>query len=91
MAMLAITDHISKPLNLGLISLGIIVTAILWRIFYMQKLHPLAKFHGPWYATSSSIVSALISALRKEPQWISHLEKKYGSKTFPKAHVTTKS
>lgn len=89
MAALAVTDHFSKILHLGLALVGIIFTAILWRIFYMQKLHPLAKFHGPWYATSFSVFGATISALRKEPQWIVHLEKKYGSKAFSKTHVTT--
>lgn len=89
--MSTITDHFSKLLNLGLTLFGIIFTAILWRIFYMQKLHPLAKFHGPWYATSFSIVGAMISAVRKEPQWLAHLEKKYGSKTFLKVPVGIKS
>lgn len=45
----------------------------------MQKLHPLAKFHGPWYATSFSFVGAMISIFRKEPEWIAHLEKVYGT------------
>lgn len=88
MAILGITEHVGQPLNIGLTLFGIIFGAILWRIFYMQTLHPLAKFRGPWYASSFSIVSAMISALRKEPQWISHLEKKYGSKVASKARVT---
>ncbi|KAJ6193468.1 cytochrome P450 monooxygenase-like protein [Bipolaris maydis] len=79
MAILALTEFAGKPLNLGLLSLGILFTGLLWRIFYMQKLHPLAKFHGPWYATSFSIVGAMISVLRKEPEWIAHLEKVYGT------------
>ncbi|EOA80982.1 uncharacterized protein SETTUDRAFT_124398 [Exserohilum turcica Et28A] len=45
----------------------------------MQKLHPLSKFPGPWYASSFSIVSAIVSVLRKEPQWLMYLEKKYGT------------
>lgn len=90
MAMLALAEFAGNPLNLGLLSLGIMVTATLWRIFYMQKLHPLSKFHGPWYATSFSIVGAMISILRKEPEWIAHLEKVYGSKVTPRSHTVTK-
>lgn len=88
--MLALTEFAGKPLNLGLLSLGILFTSILWRIFYMQKLHPLAKFHGPWYATSFSFVGAMISIFRKEPEWIAHLEKVYGSKATPRSHMVTK-
>lgn len=86
MAVLDTTNLAAKAVNLGLISLAVSFIAILWRIFYMQKLHPLSKFPGPWYASSFSIVSAIVSVLRKEPQWLMYLEKKYGSKSSPKAH-----
>jgi hypothetical protein len=51
------------------------------RLFYNLNLHPLAKFHGPWYAASTSLPLALISVLKIEPQWLQGLIKKYGSKS----------
>jgi hypothetical protein len=59
--------------------LTIIVVALLSRILYMQTLHPLSKFPGPWYATSFSIVGAIISVKQKEPEFFAYLVKKYGS------------
>lgn len=50
------------------------------RAYYNLYRHPLAKFPGPWYAASTSLVVALISVLRVEPQWLYGLAKKYGSK-----------
>jgi hypothetical protein len=55
-------------------------TAIIGRIFYMQRLHPLSKFPGPWYATSFSIVGAMISLKQREPEFFMYLLRKYGSK-----------
>jgi hypothetical protein len=86
----ATMDFVGKPVNIGLVALGILVTAILGRIFYMQKLHPLAKFHGPWYATSFSIVSAVVSMVGKEPEWLTYLEKQYGCKATFRSLMTTK-
>jgi hypothetical protein len=57
----------------------IIFTALLSRILYMQKLHPLAGFPGPWYATSFSVVGAVISVKQREPEFLMSLVKKYGS------------
>ena len=51
----------------------------LW-LLYNRYLHPLAKFPGPWYATSTSLSVAIISVLKIEPQWLQGLVKKYGSK-----------
>ncbi|KAH9862409.1 hypothetical protein J1614_011064 [Plenodomus biglobosus] len=65
--------------NLGLAILGTIFAALLSRIFYCQYLHPLSKFPGPWWATSFSLVGAIISVKRKEPQFFMYLIKKYGS------------
>lgn len=70
--------------NMTLISLaslaGIAITsAVFLRILYNLYLHPLAKFHGPWYAASFSLIPAIISVLRIEPQWLLSLTKRYGS------------
>ncbi|KAF1845700.1 cytochrome P450 [Cucurbitaria berberidis CBS 394.84] len=54
-------------------------TAIFWRILYMQKFHPLSRFPGPWYATSFSVVGAIISVKQKEPEFFMYLVKRYGS------------
>jgi hypothetical protein len=67
-------------IRVGIALLTVVVTALLSRIFYMQKLHPLSKFPGPWYATSFSIVGAIISIMQKEPEFFMYLVKKYGSK-----------
>jgi hypothetical protein len=65
-------------LSVGLLT--IIAVSLLSRILYMQWLHPLSKFPGPWYATSFSIVGAIISVKQKELEFFAHLVKKYGSK-----------
>jgi hypothetical protein len=65
-------------LNVSVGFLAIIVAALLSRIFYMQWLHPLSKFPGPWYATSFSIVGAIISVKQKEPEFLAYLVEKYG-------------
>lgn len=66
-----------------------IVSALFLRIFYNLYLHPLAKFHGPWYAASFSLCPAIISVLRIEPQWMLSLTKKFGSKP-PASFALTK-
>jgi hypothetical protein len=80
MAMISIASLAANALNAGLATLAMVSTAILCRIFYMQKLHPLSKFPGPWYATSFSVVGAIISVLHKEPDFFMYLVQKYGSK-----------
>jgi hypothetical protein len=60
--------------------LAIVVTALLSRILYMQKFHPLSKFPGPWYASSFSLFGALVSVVRREPEFLMYLVKKYGSR-----------
>jgi hypothetical protein len=65
-------------LRISTITSAPILASPLSRIFYMQRLHPLAKFHGPWYAMSFSIVGAIISVKPKEPQFFLSLAKKYG-------------
>ncbi|OAL53260.1 cytochrome P450 [Pyrenochaeta sp. DS3sAY3a] len=72
---LARTDlvHVGLTLAVGLL------TAVAARVFYMQKLHPLSKFPGPWYATSFSIVGAIISVKQREPEWFMYLVRKYGT------------
>jgi hypothetical protein len=70
----------ARALNVGGAMVTAILTAILWRIFYMQRLHPLANFPGPWWATSFSVVGATISVMHKEPEFLMYLVKRYGSK-----------
>lgn len=81
MAAQDVADVTAKALNLSLITFGILLTACLWRVFYMQKLHPLSGFPGPWYATSFSVVGAIVSVMGKEPEWMMYLVKRYGSET----------
>lgn len=56
-----------------------LISAAAFRIIYNLYLHPLSKFHGPWYAASFSLIPAIISVLRVEPQWLLSLAKRYGS------------
>jgi hypothetical protein len=65
-------------MSIGLLT--ILITAILSRILYMQKFHPLSKFPGPWYATSFSVIGAIISVKQREPEFLAYLVKKYGGK-----------
>jgi hypothetical protein len=74
------SDSMAKAVNATLILFITLLVAALSRIFYMQKLHPLSKFPGPWYATSTSIVLGTISVLQKEPEFFMYLVKKYGSR-----------
>jgi hypothetical protein len=67
-------------MSVGLLT--IIAVSLLSRILYMQWLHPLSRFPGPWYATSFSIVGAIISAKQKEPEFFAYLVRKYGSKSL---------
>lgn len=66
-------------LDMVYISLACLFLALLSRMFYMQMLHPLSKFPGPWYATSFSIVGAIISIKKREHLWLTHLVEKYGA------------
>jgi hypothetical protein len=70
----------TKALSVGFAMLTALLTAALCRNFYMQRLHPLARFPGPWWATSFSVVGAIISVMHKEPEFFMYLVKKYGSK-----------
>jgi hypothetical protein len=74
----------AKTLEVGGVFLTALLTAILCRIFYMQRLHPLANFPGPWWATSFSVVGAIISVMHKEPEFFMCLVKKYGNKRYSK-------
>lgn len=82
MGLLSSFNHEVAPANVGIALIASIFAAILSRIVYMQCLHPLSKFPGPWYATSFSIVGAIISIKKKEPEFFMHLVRKYGSKSF---------
>lgn len=59
--------------------LVVLATPLLYRILYTQFFHPLAKFPGPWYATSTSLYGAIISVRKEEPEFLRSLVKKYGS------------
>lgn len=48
------------------------------RLIYNLFFHPVAKYHGPWYAAVSSFPLAFISVLKMEPQWLMALVKKFG-------------
>ncbi|KAF2876442.1 cytochrome P450 [Massariosphaeria phaeospora] len=67
------------PANVGLAVLTAVFASLLSRVFYMQHLHPLSKFPGPWYATSFSVTGAVISVQKKEPEFLMYLVRKYGS------------
>ena len=69
------------PFTFGFDLLGALLTALLSRIIFCQYFHPLSRFPGPWWATSFSLVGALISIKYKEPQFLTYLVKKYGSKS----------
>ncbi|KAL5448522.1 hypothetical protein PMIN07_009336 [Paraphaeosphaeria minitans] len=58
---------------------GCVFAALLLRIVYCQFFHPLSRFPGPWWATSFSLVGAIISVKYREPQFLTYLVAKYGS------------
>jgi hypothetical protein len=66
--------------NILAASLITVLTGIVSRIFYMQFLHPLSKYPGPWYATSFSLFGAMLSVLGKEHEFLLYLSKKYKGK-----------
>lgn len=76
-------------LDMVYISLACLFLALLSRMFYMQMLHPLSKFPGPWYATSFSIVGAIISIKKREHLWLTHLVEKYGGMSLGSSVITT--
>ncbi|KAF5486925.1 Cytochrome P450 monooxygenase gsfF [Colletotrichum siamense] len=68
-----------STLSLGPLIAASIFSALLLRIIYNLYFHPLSRFQGPWYAASFSISHAIISVLKKEPQWMLSLAKHYGT------------
>ncbi|KAL1595729.1 hypothetical protein SLS60_009418 [Paraconiothyrium brasiliense] len=79
MGFLSILSLNLTPSVFALAVLGSVFAAILLRIIYCQFYHPLSKFPGPWWATSFSIVGAIISVRYKEPRFLTYLVKKYGT------------
>ncbi|KAF9880897.1 cytochrome p450 [Colletotrichum karsti] len=67
------------PSTIAGLGIFAICLSLILRIVYNLCFHPLAKYHGPWYAASFSIVHALISVLNYEPQWMLSLAKQYGT------------
>ena len=49
------------------------------RIVYNLYFHPLAKYRGPWYTSSFSLIGALISVRQIENEWLLNLTRKYGT------------
>jgi hypothetical protein len=58
---------------------AVVLALLLSRITYNLYFHPLAKYHGPWYARSFSLVDALISVRKIENHWLLDLTKRYGT------------
>ncbi|ORY12071.1 cytochrome P450 [Clohesyomyces aquaticus] len=69
----------ASPLGVAGAIFGTILIAILSRVFYNLYLHPLSKFPGPWYACSFSVIGAIISVKKREPDFFQYLVKKYGT------------
>ncbi|KAF4807465.1 Cytochrome P450 monooxygenase gsfF [Colletotrichum siamense] len=63
-------------LEIGLLAIS---AALILRVVYNLYFHPLSKYHGPWYAAAFSLVHALISVMKYEPQWMLWLSKQYGT------------
>lgn len=72
----------ATALNAGIVLLGIIPAFILYRIIYMNFVHPLSNFPGPWYLASTSLASALIAYFRQERKYVMYLVRKYGSESL---------
>src|SRR3978361_386828 len=76
----------ATPTSIAIAILTLIFAGLLSRIVYNLRLHPLSGFPGPWYAASFSLVGAVISVQKKEPQWLLSLVRKYGSECL-RSHV----
>ena len=83
MAFLSTLGAEANPTNLSLVAVTAIILSLLSHIVYRQFFHPLSKFPGPWWATSFSLVGALISVSKREPQFFMYLVGKYGSMLPP--------
>ncbi|KAK3372119.1 cytochrome P450 17A1 [Podospora didyma] len=60
-----------------------VASLIAFRIIYNLRFHPLAKFPGPWYLAVTSLPLAIISLLKREPEWLLDLAKKYSDGDIP--------
>ncbi|KAF2658321.1 cytochrome P450 [Lophiostoma macrostomum CBS 122681] len=79
MGILNLLGDVATPGNLAIAIFTTAFAALVSRIVYLQFFHPLSKYPGPWYATSFSVVGALISIKQKEPEFFMYLVKKYGT------------
>ncbi|GAB1319696.1 Pisatin demethylase [Madurella fahalii] len=70
-------------LSVLVLAIVAIASALVLRIIYNLYFHPLARFPGPWYAASFSLSGAIVSLLRREPEWMMGLAKKYGAGDNP--------
>src|ERR1700760_26920 len=71
------TSNILSPTLLVLLAAPVIL--LFARIIYNLFLHPLAKYRGPWYTSSFSLIGALISVRQIENHWLLGLTRKYGT------------
>ncbi|KAK0614768.1 cytochrome P450 [Immersiella caudata] len=65
---------VSLAIRASLVVLSITAFCLIYNTFF----HPLAKFPGPWYAAASSLPLAVISLLKREPQYLLRITCKYG-------------
>jgi hypothetical protein len=82
MGFLYADESAAQVFNLNSVVLTALLAAAVCRILYVQFLHPLSGFNGPWYASSSSLFIAILSVLNREPEWLMYIIRKYGGE-FP--------
>lgn len=59
-----------------------LVSALAFRVIYNIYFHPLAGFAGPWYLAASSFPLALMSLLKREPEFLLSISRKYANGIF---------
>lgn len=66
-----------------LVQVGLaLVSALAYRFIYNLYFHPLAQHPGPWYTAVSSLPLAVMSYLKREPEFLLGLTKKYRDGTY---------
>ena len=87
MGFLHADEGAAQTININYLVLTTLLVIFVCRILYVQFLHPLSGFNGPWYASSSSLFIAMLSVLNREPEWLMYIVRKYGGK-FPNTPFT---